>query len=100
MVTTVALIVLLFLLCLAQAGNLFYLNRPDFPRMDFFDFSRRAGKIAEHLAIASACVLLMIGVGPEWRLPPLVIAVLMTVVGSTRDVIRERKKRKGALRNG
>jgi hypothetical protein len=94
--TVQLLVAALIVLSTYEALVLTYLSAPDFRRMDFFDLSRRLGKILTYLTLAWAALALVLRIAPEWRLPPVVIAVLMTTVGATRDVIRERKKRKGS----
>lgn len=96
MVVLWSLLTALVLLCLYMAWALVYVHWPVWRVMDFFDTARRLGPVTSYLAIVWACVLLVMQVGPEWRLPPLVLAVAMTSVGITRDVKRERKKRKGS----
>jgi hypothetical protein len=95
MVTVIALLVVLILLCLFMAWALVYVHWESLRRMDFFDTARRLGPVSTYLALALACLLLFLRVGPEWRLPPMVLALLMTAVGISRDVKREWLKRKG-----
>lgn len=86
---------LLLALLLYQAITLTYLHRETWRQMDFFDAARRLGPATFYLSVALACVLLILNVGPEWRLPPILLAAAMTAVGLTRDVRREQNKRKG-----
>ncbi len=81
--------------CLYLAVALLYVHWAALRRMDFFDLLRRLGPATVYLALAFACVLLILGIGPEWRLPPIVLAMVMTALGMSRDVRRERIKRKG-----
>lgn len=96
MVTVITLIVVLMVVSLYGGCALLYLHRHSIRRMDFFDVLRRVGPAGERFAIALACLLLLLGIGLEWRLPLLVLAVTITSIGMTRDVYRERKKRKAA----
>lgn len=94
METVGALLIALTLLCFYMAWSLVYVHWRNWRRMDFYDTARRLGPISTYMSLALACLLLVLGVGPEWRLPPLVLSVLMTAVGISRDVKRERMKRK------
>lgn len=93
MVTSLVLTVILLVVCVYQACALLYLHAEHMRRMDFWDFARRVGPAWFYLSIALACVLLIFRKGPEWRLPPVVITALVVAAGTTRDVIRKRKRK-------
>lgn len=90
--TALVLVLILLVTCVYQACALLYLHHENRRRMDFWDMARRVGPAAFYLSIALACVLLIFRKGPEWRLPFVVITALVVAAGTTRDVIRKRKR--------